>query len=112
MTISRTSSRKSAPNFTSKRQRQALKRVRNLDPKRVRVRAPKKEQANVAKETSSTRSSKSSTKTRKNKRKTICQRRFETNGRWHNQKNQKEENKTYGSSQCETARRSGAGASD
>src|SRR6266576_1913824 len=69
MTISRTSSRKSAPSFTSKRQRQARKPVRNLDLKRARVRAPKKVQANPAKETSSTRSSKSSTKTRRNKRK-------------------------------------------
>src|SRR2546429_60949 len=64
MTISRTSSRKSAPNFTSKRQRQAHKPVRNLDPNRARVPAPKKAQANAAKETASTRSSKSSTKTR------------------------------------------------
>src|SRR5436190_9426076 len=112
MTISRTSSRKSAPSFTSRRQRQARKPVRNLDPKRGRVRVPKKAQENAAvTATLSMRSSKSSTKTRRNRREQFVGgglRKMVVG----TTKKPEGGNKTYGSSQCETARRSGAGASD
>src|SRR5438046_3960137 len=79
-TIASTSSRKSAPSVTSKRQRklaQAHKLVHNPDLKRAGVPAPSKAQANAAKGTSSTRSSKSSTKTRKSSE-TICRRLFQS----------------------------------
>src|SRR6266566_7365053 len=77
MTTCRTNSRKSALNFTSKRQRRVRKLVRHPDRKRKRVPAPNKGQALAVAEgtattaTSSMRNSKSWTKTRRN-RQTIC----------------------------------------